>query len=85
MTAPDLSKANEKNAKLKLQLRADSGYSCSTDCRVSANQWSVICAVCENDAEARHLIAALEHIRMLDAAGNMAADLLAERKNGGAE
>lgn len=64
----DLSKADEKNAKLKLKLRADSGYSCDTDCRVSANQWAVICAIVENDAESAHLINALKHLRLLDAA-----------------
>lgn len=75
---PDLSKADEKNAKLALKLRADSGYSCDTDCRVSANQWAVICAVIENDAEAAHLVAALKHLRLLDAAS----DALLARKAG---
>jgi hypothetical protein len=42
---PDLSKADDKNAKLTLKLRADSGYSCDTQCRVSANQWASICAI----------------------------------------
>lgn len=80
MSVPDMSKANEKNAKLKLHLRADSGYSAITDCRVSANQWAVICAVCENDAEAKHLIAALAHIRALDAAADAVDAALAKAR-----
>jgi hypothetical protein len=47
----DLTKADEKNAKLKLRLRADSGYCCDYECRVSANQWAAICRIIEQDEE----------------------------------
>lgn len=80
MSLNDLSKVNSKDATLKLRLRADSGYSSDTECRVSPNQWTVICAVVENEAEAKHLIASLAHIRALDAAANVAGALLTERE-----
>ena len=67
-SVPDLSKANEKNAKLTMKLSADSGSSCATICRVSANQWAVINAICDDDKSAAYLIASLAHYRSLELA-----------------
>lgn len=52
-----------KDAKLTLKLKADSGYSCDMDARVSAEQWGTINRIVEGDglaeAAAPDLLAAL--------------------------
>ena len=46
-----LTKADEKNATLKLRLKAKSGYNCEANYRVSANQWAAIIVICEETRE----------------------------------
>lgn len=49
-TVPDLSKADERNAKLILRLRAKSGYSCDVTYHVSPNDWAAVCKLLDNRA-----------------------------------
>lgn len=59
-TDTSLDAASEKNARLDLRLRADSGY-CADEKghRVSAEQWAAIVSICEDGATGRIVMAAL--------------------------
>jgi hypothetical protein len=65
-TTPDLSKADSKDAKLTLTLKAKSGYSSVETHQISANQWSEILMICA-DAEMRaKMTAAPDLLEALD-------------------
>lgn len=52
--------ADDKAANLSLRLTADSGYSASSEHRVSANQWGAICIAAEDGKRALQMLAARE-------------------------
>lgn len=68
-TVTNIPGADEKNARLDLKLRADSGYkSDSTGHRVSANEWAAIMSIADGTATGKALMAAPALLEALEKA-----------------
>ena len=67
MSIIDLAKADEKDAKLTLKLKAKSGYSATETHEISANQWAYILAICVDGPMRRQMSAAPELLEALQA------------------
>lgn len=69
MSITTIAGADEKNARLDLSLRADSGYKAdSIGYRVSANEWAAIVSICEGSATGRVLMAAPDLLEACESA-----------------
>lgn len=68
MSALDLSKADNKDAKLTLKLRAKSGYSSDETHIISANQWAEILLIIADAEGRRKMSAAPELLEALETA-----------------
>ena len=67
MSVLDLSKADNKDAKLTLKLRAKSGFTSHGDYQVSPNQWSEITAICEDGKQRQIMRSAPELLDAMEA------------------